>query len=221
MPAGYVPLVTWQERCHDHDGGFPSATLVHCTQVVLTLEISPNVGNLTSEFVLVGVCICALRYLSVYGRGVLFRGASLHSTGSGPGREAPYTQGSNPHLPGFPIPGPKCMDGPCYLLQASCLQACRQASARERPHGGGGGEAWEKSPKGLELHSPFGARSAPLPVTWRSEACLRKEAPGARALYPCPGLANSFGLSPGFPFSFLPFHPSSVLGDNKLYPITP
>lgn len=38
-------IVTWQGRYHDQEGGFPSARLIHCTLVVLTLVISPNVGN--------------------------------------------------------------------------------------------------------------------------------------------------------------------------------
>ena len=43
----------------DHEGGSPRARPFHCTPVGLTPAISPNVGNSTALFVLVGICVRA------------------------------------------------------------------------------------------------------------------------------------------------------------------
>ena len=44
---------------HDHEGGSSRARLLHCTWEWLTPAISPNVGNSTSSFLLVGICVRA------------------------------------------------------------------------------------------------------------------------------------------------------------------
>ena len=44
---------------HDHEGGSSRARLLHCTKEWLTPAISPNVGNSTSSFLLVGICVRA------------------------------------------------------------------------------------------------------------------------------------------------------------------
>ena len=56
----YIKILTWQGRYHDHEGGFPRARLIHCTLDVLTPAISPNVGNSTAYFVVVGDCVLTL-----------------------------------------------------------------------------------------------------------------------------------------------------------------
>ena len=38
-------ILTWQGRYHDHAGGFPKASLIHCTWDVQTPTFSPNVRN--------------------------------------------------------------------------------------------------------------------------------------------------------------------------------
>ena len=48
-----------REVNHDHEGGSSRARLLHCTQEWLTPAISPNVGNSTSSFLLVGICVRA------------------------------------------------------------------------------------------------------------------------------------------------------------------
>lgn len=48
-------ILTWQERYHDLEGGSLRASLVHCTQVILTPAISPKVGNSTTS-VSEGLC---------------------------------------------------------------------------------------------------------------------------------------------------------------------
>ena len=48
-----------REVNHDHEGGSSRARLLHCTKEWLTPAISPNVGNSTSSFLLVGICVRA------------------------------------------------------------------------------------------------------------------------------------------------------------------
>ena len=48
-----------REVNHDHEGGSSRARLLHCTKEWLTPAISPNVGNSTSLFLLVGICVRA------------------------------------------------------------------------------------------------------------------------------------------------------------------
>lgn len=38
---------------------FPRARLIHYTPDVVTPAISPNAGNLTAEFMVVGDCVCS------------------------------------------------------------------------------------------------------------------------------------------------------------------
>ena len=53
-------ILTWTRGFnHDHEGGSSRARLLHCTWEWLTPAISPNVGNLTSSFLLVGICVRA------------------------------------------------------------------------------------------------------------------------------------------------------------------
>lgn len=42
---GQKGILTWHRGNHDHEGGTPRARLNHCTSVLLTLAITPNVGN--------------------------------------------------------------------------------------------------------------------------------------------------------------------------------
>ena len=44
---------------HDHQGGSSRARLLHCTTEWLTSAISPNVGNSSASFLLVGICVRA------------------------------------------------------------------------------------------------------------------------------------------------------------------
>ena len=48
-----------REVNHDHEGGSSRARLLHCTKEWLTPAISSNVGNSTSSFLLVGICVRA------------------------------------------------------------------------------------------------------------------------------------------------------------------
>ena len=48
-----------REVNRDHEGGSSRARPFHCTPVGLTPAISPNVGNSTALFVLVGICVRA------------------------------------------------------------------------------------------------------------------------------------------------------------------
>ena len=53
-------ILTWTRGLnHDHEGGSSRARLLHCTKEWLTPAISPNVGNSTSSFLLVGICVRA------------------------------------------------------------------------------------------------------------------------------------------------------------------
>ena len=53
-------ILTWTRGLnHDHEGGSSRARLLHCTEEWLTPAISPNVGNSTSSFLLVGICVRA------------------------------------------------------------------------------------------------------------------------------------------------------------------
>ena len=53
-------ILTWTRGPnHDHEGGSSRARLLHCTKERLTPAISPNVGNSTSSFLLVGICVRA------------------------------------------------------------------------------------------------------------------------------------------------------------------
>ena len=53
-------ILTWTRGLnHDHEGGSSRARLLHCTTEWLTPAISPNVGNSTSSFLLVGICVRA------------------------------------------------------------------------------------------------------------------------------------------------------------------
>lgn len=42
---GWESILTWHRGNHDHEGGTPRARLNHCTSVLLTPAITPNVGN--------------------------------------------------------------------------------------------------------------------------------------------------------------------------------
>ena len=58
-------LIFWrrfEKACglnHDHENGSSRARSLHCTTEWLTLAMSPNVGNSTSSFLLVGICVRA------------------------------------------------------------------------------------------------------------------------------------------------------------------
>ena len=45
---------------HDHEGGSPRVRLFHCTEDELTSTITPNVGNSSASFLLVGDCVRAI-----------------------------------------------------------------------------------------------------------------------------------------------------------------
>ena len=52
-------IITWQGRYHDREGGLPRVGLIHRSPHTLTPTISPNEGNSTTEFVIVGgLCLC-------------------------------------------------------------------------------------------------------------------------------------------------------------------
>ena len=57
LDKAYLPGT---EVNHDHEGGSSRVRLFHCTLVWLTPTITPNVGNLSAQFLLVGDCACAL-----------------------------------------------------------------------------------------------------------------------------------------------------------------
>ena len=60
LKTGQVGILTWTRGSnHDHEGGSSRARLLHCTREWLTPAISPNVGNSTSSFLLVGICVRA------------------------------------------------------------------------------------------------------------------------------------------------------------------
>ena len=50
---------TWYGRHHDPPGGPPRARPNHCTPVGLTPAIAPNVGDSSTKFFSVGVCVRA------------------------------------------------------------------------------------------------------------------------------------------------------------------
>ena len=45
---------------HDPEGGSPRVRLFHCTEEELTSTITPNVGNSSASFLLVGDCVRAI-----------------------------------------------------------------------------------------------------------------------------------------------------------------
>ena len=45
---------------HDHEGDSPRVRLFHCTEEELTSTITPNVGNSSASFLLVGDCVRAI-----------------------------------------------------------------------------------------------------------------------------------------------------------------
>ena len=57
VPGAYLP--GWGVN-HDHEDGSPRVRPFHCTQVRLTPVITPNVGNSTASFLLVGDCVRAI-----------------------------------------------------------------------------------------------------------------------------------------------------------------
>jgi len=59
---GYGPgksILTWYGRHHDPLGGPPRARPNHCTPVGLTPAIAPNVGDSSTKFFSVGICVRA------------------------------------------------------------------------------------------------------------------------------------------------------------------
>lgn len=52
--------LTWQGGYHNHEGGF---LIFCCTLNVLTPDISPNLGNLTALFLVVGYYIHEFFYM--------------------------------------------------------------------------------------------------------------------------------------------------------------
>ena len=57
MLASYLPGTGVN---HDHEGGSPRVRLFHCTEEELTSTITPNVGNSSASFLLVGDCVRAI-----------------------------------------------------------------------------------------------------------------------------------------------------------------
>ena len=45
---------------HDQEGGSSGVRLFHCTKDWLTPTITPNVGNLSAQFLIVGDCVRAI-----------------------------------------------------------------------------------------------------------------------------------------------------------------
>jgi hypothetical protein len=79
-----------REVNHDHEGGSSRARLLHCTKEWLTPAISPNVGNSTSSFLLVGICVranpCNVRLDRPKGSWPNLSSATLISTSESHGR---------------------------------------------------------------------------------------------------------------------------------------
>ena len=57
--GGHELILTWQGKYHDLEGGFSRARLIYRTPDVLIPAISPNAGNSTAQFVVMGDCVRA------------------------------------------------------------------------------------------------------------------------------------------------------------------
>ena len=53
-------ILTWYRGYRDHEGGSPRARPFHCTTIGLTRAITPNVGDSSTLFLVVGDCVRAI-----------------------------------------------------------------------------------------------------------------------------------------------------------------